>query len=90
MSTFNFVETIKENLSQPFAADIEVGFFSNISIYNSGKKSAYFRCYLKIQNLLENIGGIYDSLIMIAHFIDLYLAKSFYLIDLANVILFFW
>lgn len=69
-----------------FQKEVDPGLFAALNVSCSKRKSIYNRNYLKFQNLLANIGGIANGILLIARFLESYLIKNYFLIDLANEI----
>jgi hypothetical protein len=60
------------------------GNFITVSIANSPVREYYMRTYLKFQDLLANIGGVLEGIILIAHFIEHFISNKLYLNHLAH------
>lgn len=63
------------------------GNFVVFSIQTSAIKQVFNRSYIKIQNLLANIGGVIEGVLFLAGPIQNYFASTLYILQLANDIL---
>lgn len=66
---FDTLESITESVDLSNNAGAIESFFT-MSISISDVKSTYSRSYLKLQNMLADIGGVLKGVLMIAYFIE--------------------
>jgi hypothetical protein len=80
---FSTLDSIVETSDLSFGAD---GNFVSITLTNTNYKSSYNRSYLKIQNLLADIGGVVKVLMIVASFIERYFTSIFWWASIGNTI----
>jgi len=88
---FPFIETERTDLD--FVKEEDQEYYSRnalleVSLTFTDKKKIYTRTYLKIQDVMRNIGGFIDLIYIICKFICTYLSSKRMLLDIINHILF--
>lgn len=80
---FTTLDKITESVDLKKNSDFQ-GNFAYLMITMSSVKTNYSRRYLKLQNLLADIGGMVKGVMLIAALLETYLIEKFYWIALAN------
>jgi hypothetical protein len=57
-----------------------------LTLVNSPRKVVYFRNYMKVQNLLANIGGIVKGIILIGSLFNNIISSKLFYQDLINIL----
>lgn len=57
---------------------------ANINIQMSRKTDLYYKTYSKLQDLVANIGGVIESILIIANFVVSFFSQSVYNLNLVN------
>jgi hypothetical protein len=84
VETFHTVEPIEESVTSIPKFPEMPGNFAEVIIQCSRYKDIYSRSYIKLQDLLANIGGAIKAVMLIAGFLDQILIKNIFLMDISN------